>query len=148
MAGASSTNVRVRTTWRVKGETIPARDLSRTTRAENFDDYEGIRLVDESKARGTAVSASKDGAWLKFADAQLGGGADELSVRLAGESGPVEVRLGSPNGPLAGTAHFAGTSSPYTYETVTARLSDAAKGRTDVYLVLGGGQRLSTFSLR
>ncbi|WP_328871759.1 glycoside hydrolase family 3 C-terminal domain-containing protein [Streptomyces sp. NBC_00287] len=148
MAGASSTDIRTRTTWRVKGETIPARDLTRTTRAENFDDYDGIRLVDESKARGTAVSASADGAWLKFADVQLGAGADELTASLAGASGPVEVRLGSPTGPLAGTAHFAGTSSPYTYETVTAKLSGAAKGRTDVYLVLGEGMRLSTFSLR
>ncbi|MBC2906653.1 glycoside hydrolase family 3 protein, partial [Streptomyces cupreus] len=148
MIGASSADIRARTTWGVQGETIPARDLSRTTRAENFDDYDGIRLVDESKARGTAVSASADGAWLKFAHAHLGAGADELTARLAGASGTVEVRVGSPTGPLAGTAHFAGTSSPYTYETVTAELSDAAKGRTDVYLVLGEGMRLSAFSLR
>ncbi|MEV0177547.1 glycoside hydrolase family 3 C-terminal domain-containing protein [Streptomyces sp. NPDC050803] len=148
MAGASSTDLRARTTWQVTGETIPARDLSRPTRAENFDDYDGIRLADESKASGTAVSAAQDGAWLKFADTQLGSGAAEFTARLAGASGPVEVRLGSPTGPLAGTAHFAGTSSPYTYETVTAKLSDAAKGRTDVYLVLAKNQRLSTFNLR
>ncbi|MBD0841953.1 glycoside hydrolase family 3 protein [Streptomyces sp. TRM68416] len=148
MVGASSTDLRARTTWQVKGETIPARDLSRTTRAENFDDYDSVRLVDESKARGTAVSAAKDGAWLKFADARLGSGADTFTARLAGAAGPVEIRLGSPTGRLVGTAHFAGTSSPYAYETVTAKLSRAAKGRTDVYLVLGKDQRLSEFSLR
>ncbi|WP_030604044.1 glycoside hydrolase family 3 protein [Streptomyces fulvoviolaceus] len=148
LVGSSSADIRARTSWQVRGETIPPRDLARVTRAENFDDYEGIRLVDESKARGTAVSASADGAWLKFADAQLGSGADELTAHVAGASGTLEVRLGSPTGPLAGTAETDGTASPYTYETVTAKLSGAAKGRTDVYLVLSAGVRLSTFSLR
>ncbi|MEV0636835.1 glycoside hydrolase family 3 C-terminal domain-containing protein [Streptomyces sp. NPDC050619] len=148
MAGSSATDIRARTTWTVRGETIPARDLSRLTRAENFDDYDAIRLVDESKVRGTAVSASADGAWLKFADTRLTPGTSALTARVAGSAGPIEVRLGSPTGPLAGTAHFSGTSSPYTYETVTADLKTAAKGRTDVYLVLGEGVRLSTFTLR
>ncbi|MHC3473907.1 glycoside hydrolase family 3 protein [Streptomyces sp. 7R007] len=148
LAGASADDIRSRTTWAVHGETIPPRDLAKTTRAENFDDYSAIHLVDESKASGTAVSAASDGAWLKFADTQLGSGAGEFSARLAGAAGTVEVRLGSPAGTLAGTAHFAGTSSPYAYTTVTAALSAAAKGRTDVYLVLGKGVRLSTFTLR
>jgi beta-glucosidase len=150
MVGASSTDIRARATWQVSGETIPARDLTRTTRAENFDDYNGTRLVDESKERGTAVGVTAPGgAWLKFADARLGSGAAQFTARLAGAAGTVEVRLGSPTGTLVGTAAFAGTSSPYAYETVTADLSRAAKGRTDVCLVLKGeGLRLATFSLR
>ncbi|MGI5455288.1 glycoside hydrolase family 3 C-terminal domain-containing protein [Streptomyces sp. CA-249302] len=149
LVGSSSTDIRARAAWQVKGETIPPRDLSKTTRAENFDDYSAIDLVDESKASGTAVSSSSAGAWLKFADTQLGKGADEFSARVAGTTpGTVEVRLGSPTGPLAGTANFTGTASPYDYTTVTAKLSGAAKGRTDVYLVLSKGLRLSEFSLR
>lgn len=149
LAGASSADIRARTSWQVHGETIPPRDLSNTTRAENFDDYSGIHLVDESKARGTAVGAAADGAWLKFADSRLGAGASKFTARVAGTSpGTIEVRLGSPTGTLVGTAHTAGTSSSYDYETVTAGLSGAAKGRTDVYLVLSNGLRLSTFRLR
>ncbi|ANS65599.1 glucan-glucohydrolase [Streptomyces lincolnensis] len=148
MVGSSATDLRARTAWTVRGETIPPRDPARTTRAENFDDYSGVRLVDESKVRGTAVGASADGAWLKFADTRLGAGTDALTARLAGAPGTVEVRLGSPDGPLAGTAHFSGTSSPYTYETVTAELAGVERGRADVYLVLSGGVRLSTFSIR
>ncbi|PWI18059.1 beta-glucosidase [Streptomyces sp. Act143] len=148
LAGASSADIRTRTTWQVAGETIPARDLTRTTRAENFDDYNGTRLVDESKERGTAVSAASEGAWLKFADSRLESRATTFTARVAGPSGTVEIRLGSPTGTLVGTAAFDGTASPYTYETVTADLSRAARGRTDVYLVLKGeGLRLSTFSL-
>ncbi|WP_405736256.1 glycoside hydrolase family 3 C-terminal domain-containing protein [Streptomyces sp. NBC_00028] len=149
LVGSSSADIRSRATWRVAGETIPARDLTRATRAENFDDYDGTRLVDESKERGTAVAAASDRAWLKFTDTRLGSGAAEFTARVAGAEGTVEIRLGSPTGTLVGTAAFGGTSSPYTYETVTADLSRAAKGRTDVYLVLkGAGLRLSTFSLR
>ncbi|NUO47025.1 MAG: carbohydrate-binding protein [Streptomyces sp.] len=149
LVGSSSADIRSRATWQVAGETIPARDLTRTTRAENFDDYDGTRLVDESKERGTAVAAASDRAWLKFTDTRLGSGATEFSARAAGAAGTVEIRLGSPTGTLVGTAAFGGTSSPYTYETVTADLSRATKGRTDVYLVLkGAGLRLSTFSLR
>ncbi|MFJ9115302.1 glycoside hydrolase family 3 C-terminal domain-containing protein [Streptomyces sp. NPDC102394] len=149
LVGSSSADLPARTAWRVDGETIPPRDLSKVTRAENFDDYSaGIHLVDESKAAGTAVSAASDGAWLKFADTRPAKGAGEFSARVAGSAGSVEVRLGSPTGPLAATARFAGTSSPYDYTTVTAKLSAAAKGRGDVYLVLGKDVRLSTFSLR
>ncbi|CAM5443572.1 glycoside hydrolase family 3 protein [Streptomyces aurantiogriseus] len=148
LVGASSSDIRTSTTWQVRGETIPPRDLSRVTRAENFDDYDATRLVDESKVRGTAVEATADGAWLRFKDTRLAPSITRLTARVAGTSpGTVELRLGSPTGPLAGTAHTAGTGSPYTYETVTADLSAAAKGRTDVYLVLSEGLRLSTFSL-
>ncbi|MGW2896671.1 glycoside hydrolase family 3 C-terminal domain-containing protein [Streptomyces sp. NPDC001212] len=148
MAGASSADIRARMSLKVQGETIPPRDLGKATRAENFDDYRAISLVDESKVRGTAVAATADGAWLKFADTELGSGAARLTAQLAGASGTLEVRLGSPNGRLVGTARFDGTSSPYTYGTVTAPLTAGSKGRTDVYLVLSKGLRLSAFSLR
>ncbi|MEU1028694.1 glycoside hydrolase family 3 C-terminal domain-containing protein [Streptomyces mirabilis] len=150
LVGASSSDIRSRTSWTVRGETIPPRDLTKVTRAENFDDYSSgsVRLVDESKARGTAVGATADGAWLKFADTRLGSGASEFSARVAGSPGTVEVRLGSPTGPLVGTARTGGTASPYDYTTVTAALTGAAKGRTGVYLVLSGGVRMSTFTLR
>jgi beta-glucosidase len=151
LVGSSSSDIRSRTTLKVNGETIPPRDLSRTTRAVDFDDYaRGIRLVDESKARGDAVGSTAAGNWLRFTDAQLGAGARSLTARVAKEStgtGTLEVRIGSPTGPLAGTAEVASTGSAYAYETVTAALN-SARGRQDVYLVLSEGLRLSTFTLR
>ncbi|MFD4609407.1 fibronectin type III-like domain-contianing protein [Streptomyces sp. NPDC058440] len=148
MAGASSADIRARTSLKVQGETIPPRDLGKATRAENFDDYRAISLVDESKSRGTAVAATADGAWLKFTDTQLGSGAARLTAELAGAAGTLEVRIGSPGGRIVGSARFDGTSSPYTYRTVTAPLAAGAKGRADVYLVLSKGLRMSAFSLR
>ncbi|MEV6104279.1 glycoside hydrolase family 3 C-terminal domain-containing protein [Streptomyces sp. NPDC051940] len=150
MVGSSSGDIRGRTTLDVHGETVPPRDLSRTTRAENFDDYEGVRLVDEAKPRGTAVGAASAGSWLLFADADLGRGAARLTARIANEQsaeGTLEVRLGAPDGPLAARATVATTGSRYAYTEVTAALSGASR-RQNVYLTLTDGLRLSTFSLR
>ncbi|MEU4221041.1 glycoside hydrolase family 3 C-terminal domain-containing protein [Actinoplanes sp. NPDC026623] len=142
LVGASSADIRRRGTLRVAGETIPARDLTRTTRAESFDAYAGARLVDESKARGTAVGASAAGGWIAFKGSRLG---TAFTARVAG-SGTIEVRVGSPTGRLLGTARPAATADEYTYATTTARLGRAA-GRQDVYLVLGAGLRLATFKI-
>jgi beta-glucosidase len=136
LAGPSSAEPRQRGSLRVRGETIPARDLTRTTRAESFDAYRGALLVDESKARGTAVS----GGWIAFHDARLG---SEFTARVAG-SGTVQVRLGSPTGRLLGTAEVADTGDKYTYATVRARLAPV-RGRHDIHLVLTDGVRLATF---
>ncbi|AXK35774.1 beta-glucosidase [Streptomyces armeniacus] len=150
LVGASSQDIRGRATLRVHGETIPARDLTATTRAADFDDCRDVRLVDESKASGEAVGSERDGAWIAFRDAELGSGATEFTARVAREArgaGRVQVRLGAPDGPLAGTAEVRATGGRYAYDTVTARLR-GARGRHDVYLVLSGELRIGSFSLR
>ncbi|WP_432036646.1 glycoside hydrolase family 3 C-terminal domain-containing protein [Streptomyces cucumeris] len=147
--GASSGDIRTRTQWRVRGERIPSRDLSRRTRAADFDDYAGTRLADASKVRGDAVAAGPDGGRLVFRDADLGRGASRFTVRAAKETagtGTVQVRLDSPTGPLAATARVPSTGSRYAYRTVTTALT-AAAGRRDVHLILGKGVRVTTFAL-
>jgi beta-glucosidase len=149
LVGASSADIRQQATLRVHGETIPPRDLSRLTRAENFDAYSGVRLVDESKARGTAVGAVAGGDWIAFADSALRDRTTTFSARVAkasAGSGSIEVRLDSPTGPLLGTATVASTGSGYTYATVNASLAPA-RGRHDVYLVFGSDLRLATFTI-
>nr|WP_245951217.1 glycoside hydrolase family 3 protein [Phytoactinopolyspora halophila] len=148
LVGASSADIRQEATVRVHGETIPPRNLTKLTRAKNFDGYSGIELVDESKERGTAVEGS-DGAWVEFADAKLGRHASEFRARVAKGSegtGSIEIRLDSPTGPLAGTASVESTGDVYEYVTVNASLSDAS-GTRDVYLVFDSDVRLSTFSI-
>ncbi|MFI6938946.1 glycoside hydrolase family 3 C-terminal domain-containing protein [Streptomyces sp. NPDC050418] len=150
MVGSSAGAIHGRTTLDVQGETVPPRDMSLATRAENFDDYEGVRLVDETKPRGTAVGAESSGAWLLFADADLRSGARRLTARVAKETsgdGVIEVRLGAPDGRLAGRVTVPSTGSRYTYTDVTASLTGATR-RQDVYLVLGEGLRIADFSLR
>ncbi|MFF5295838.1 glycoside hydrolase family 3 protein [Paractinoplanes globisporus] len=147
LIGSSSSDIRQRTTWNVHGETIPARDLSRTTRAENFDAYApAVKLVDESKATGTAVGSSAVGDWVAFKDADLRG--THFSARVAAlTASTIEVRLDSPTGKLLGTAPVPATGDVYTYATTTANLARVS-GHHDVYLVFGDALRVSTFSIR
>jgi beta-glucosidase len=139
LLGSSSSDIRQRTTLRVHGETIPPRNLAVTTRAENFDTYAGVKLLDESKKSGTVVA----GDWIAFRQARLG---TAFTARTSG-AGTIEVRLGSPTGRLLGTARAAATADVYTYTTTTASL-DRVRGTADVYLVLSPGLRLATFSIR
>ncbi|SNY40171.1 glycoside hydrolase family 3 protein [Paractinoplanes atraurantiacus] len=145
LIGASAGDIRQRTTLKVKGETIPARDLSRVTRAETFDAYAGVKLLDESKAAGTVIGATADGQWAAYKDANLRN-AQSLTVRTSG-SGTVEARLGSPTGRLIGTATVSATGDVYSYATTTVPVARTS-GRHDVYLVLGEGVRLSQFFIR
>jgi beta-glucosidase len=140
MVGGSSDDIRLRSTLDVRGETIPDRDLSATTRAENFDAYSGARLVDETKASGTAVAGA---GWIAFRDARLTPG--PFTARVAG-AGTIEVRLDSPTGRLIGSATATGTGGVYAYATATAPLARVT-GRHDVYLVLGSGVRVATFRM-
>ena len=150
MVGASSAGARQRAALRVRGERIPPRDLSRPTRAIDFDGSQGVELVDESRVRGDAV-AGRAGAWIKFADVDLRSGAAALTARAARAApgtAAVQVRLDDPvRGPLAGAAEVRSTGDKYAYETVSAPLR-GAHGRRDVYLVFTGEFRLSTFTLR
>ena len=68
MVGAASDDIRARARLRVDGERIPARKLRKMVRAVDFDDYAGVRLVDEAKAGGDAVGLDA-GDWLLYRDA-------------------------------------------------------------------------------
>ncbi len=147
--GGSSSDVQQRATLRVRGETIPARNLSRVTRAEAFDGYAGVRLVDESKASGTSVASVAAGNWVKYADSALGGRTRTFtaSVAKAGAgTGTIQIRLDSPTGPLVGTATVPSTGDVYTYAPTSAPLTGAS-GTHDVYLVFGADLRISTFTI-
>lgn len=145
IVGASSSDIRQRSSVKVDGETIPPRDLSRTTRAIDFDDYAGVDLVDLSKVRGDAVGASS-GDWVSFRDTALRN-ARTFTARVAGGAGTIEVRLDSPTGRLAGTATFGGTADKYTYTDVSTPLHNA-DGRHAVFLVFTGELRVDTFRMR
>jgi len=147
MVGSSSADIRQSIAWNVRGETIPARDLSKVTRAENFDTYApAVKLVDESKASGTAVGSSAAGDWIAFKDADLRGSTFSATVASL-VSSKIEIRLDSPTGRLLGTASVPATGDIYRYATATAALA-RARGHHDVYLVFGGALRVSTFSIR
>ncbi len=153
MVGSSSADIKARTAVVVRGEVIPARDLSKRTVATDFDDYSGIELIDATKVRGDAVGKTAAGDWISFQGVQLGRGATRLeaSVSRATEgTGKVEIRLGSPTGPLAGTLSVPTTADRYTWATTTAQLDPRlARGVRTVYLVFTGtGTNIRDLTIR
>ncbi|MEW2142342.1 glycoside hydrolase family 3 C-terminal domain-containing protein [Micromonospora vinacea] len=150
MVGASVEDIRARAAVRVRGETIPARDLSRPTRAENFDRYAGVRLVDETKPSGTAVGATAAGQWISFDGSALRADARTFTAKVAragAGAGTVQIRLGSPTGRLLGTATVPSTGDDYRYVSTSTQLARAV-GNHDVFLVFDSPLRLAEFSVR
>ncbi|GIH89604.1 glycoside hydrolase family 3 C-terminal domain-containing protein [Planobispora siamensis] len=146
LVGSASDRIRQRTTIRVDGERIPARDLTRPTRAADFDDHSGAELVDETKTSGDAVALSS-GEWLAFSGADLGRGVTGITLGVAAATASsVEVRQGSPTGRLLGTVTVPATGGVYRWGTAAGALSRAS-GRQDVYLVARGDLRLKELVL-
>ncbi|MCZ4603760.1 glycoside hydrolase family 3 C-terminal domain-containing protein [Streptomyces sp. Lzd4kr] len=141
LAGASSEDVRLRTTVVLDGEPAAPRPvLRRGLPAADFDEQSGVAIVDRTKGSGDAVTAAEGGSGeLLYRDCDFADGATEVTVTVAGE-GTVEV---SPAGGAVSavlTSKAAG-SGPYDYRTITARI--VAEGVRDVRIGLRGPLRLA-----
>ena len=151
MAGGSAADAAAHTTLQINGDVIPPRNLAVATPAENFDDYSGAQLVDQSKASGTAVGATAPGQWIKFAGSDLRDHPATFTAEVAkGTAGTaqIQIRLGNPaTGPVIGTATVASTGGVYHYTATSTALS-GANGIRDVYLVFTGDLRIASFALK
>jgi beta-glucosidase len=150
--GSSSAAIQQSGWLRVRGPAPPPRPVQGSwVRAADFDDYDGITLVDETRERGDAVTPAGPGrGWIQFRDTDLGPGPATLTIRVAREEpapATVALRAGVPGGFL-GQLTVPATGSRYAYTDVSVRLRDpAAPGPTDLYLVLDGPVRLAAFRI-
>lgn len=146
-AGGSSADARVTASIAIAGETIPARDLSLQTRAENYDDYSGVYL-DECKEGGTAVCLSGSEGWLRFADIDWSKGASLFEARVAGgeSGGGVTVKIRSASGASIGACTVE-PSGEQEWRTVKIGLS-GAELNGDLYICLSGSVKLSHFRIK
>lgn len=137
----------------VHGETIPSRDLTTVTQAQNFDDYSGVTLTDQSKTDGTSVESTAAGDWISFTDSQLPASVHGLTAQVANAGSAtvhIAVRLDSPTtGPTIGTLAVPSTGGHYNYSTVSTALTGIPPGASPrtVYLVFDAPAELYTFRL-
>ncbi|MEU3890066.1 glycoside hydrolase family 3 C-terminal domain-containing protein [Streptomyces sp. NPDC029041] len=141
LAGASSEDVRLRTTVVLDGE--PARPravLAQGLAAAGFDEESGIEIVDRTKVAGDAVTPrAGEAGELLYRACDFGQGACEVTVEVAG-AGTVELSLdGGPA--LAVLSPAAPSSGPYDYVRLSAPV--AVAGVHDVRLGLRGPLRLA-----
>ncbi|HEX7056657.1 MAG TPA: glycoside hydrolase family 3 C-terminal domain-containing protein [Bacilli bacterium] len=150
MVGSSSADIRLSGSVEIIGETIPPRNLFTTTRAENYDDYQGV-LLDECKAGGTCVRCRDESAegWLLFADALLEREAKFFECGACGglAGGMIEVLYDDPEAEPAGVWRIAAAGSRQAWSTARFPLAGAT-GVRNVYVRLSGDVGLSWFRLR
>lgn len=150
MAGQSSADIQQAATLQVRGETIPPQDLTgHWAQAQNFDDYQGITLVPQTQAAGTAVAASGSGQWIKFGAVDFGSGVTGFSAQVAKTGttpASIQVRLDNPQtGPVIASVPVTATGGQYTWSAVTGQVT-GARGIHDLYLDFTGPLEVSTFS--
>ncbi|MFM9626518.1 MULTISPECIES: glycoside hydrolase family 3 C-terminal domain-containing protein [Streptomyces] len=141
LVGASSEDVRLRTTVTLDGERAAPRPVARDgLAAVDFDEQSGTEIVDRTKVSGDAVTPAADGtAELLYRACDFGAGVTGVSVEVAG-GGTVEVSLAD-GPPLATLTLGTPTAGPYAYATLDAPFG--AEGVHDLRLRLRGPLRLA-----
>ncbi|MEY9994681.1 beta-glucosidase [Streptomyces sp. V4I8] len=142
LAGASSEDVRLRTTVILDGEaSAPRPVLRRGLAAADFDEQSGIAIVDRTKTAGDSVTpAQSRSGELVYRNCDFGDGVTEVTATLCGD-GAVEVSLDGGAVLAVLTSEAGDDASPYDY--VTARAEIIAEGVRDVHLRLRGPVRLA-----
>ncbi|MER7841443.1 glycoside hydrolase family 3 C-terminal domain-containing protein [Streptomyces sp. NPDC096040] len=142
LVGASSEDIRLRTTVILDGAQAAPRDVvsRRGLPAADFDEQSGIAIVDRTKSEGDAVTPKGDGLGeLVYRDCDFGQGVTEVTARVSG-AGSLELSLDG--GPLLAVLTLAEpTPGPYAYTSLTAGI--VAEGVHDVHLGLRGPLRLA-----
>ncbi|MDT0392684.1 glycoside hydrolase family 3 C-terminal domain-containing protein [Streptomyces dubilierae] len=141
LVGASSEDVRLRTTVTLPGEpALPRAVVTDGLAAASFDEQRGIEIVDRTKVSGDAVTpADPAGGELVYRACDFGSGITGVTFEVSG-SGTVELSLDG--GPvLAALSTAAPTAGPYDYVPLVAVV--AAGGVHDVRLRLRGPLRLA-----
>ncbi len=141
LAGASSEDIRLRTTVTVEGEPVAPRPVvTHGLDAADFDEQRGTEIVDRTRVSGDAVTPTDGGSGeLLFRNCDFGAGITSVEVEVSG-SGTVEFSL--VGGPVLATlTPERPTGDPYAY--TTRRTDVTAAGVHDVHLKLRGPLRLA-----
>ncbi|MCU4750121.1 MULTISPECIES: glycoside hydrolase family 3 C-terminal domain-containing protein [unclassified Streptomyces] len=146
--GSSSRDIRERTHLTLDGEPVPPRAVRAAgLAAADFDEADGVEIIDLSRSAGDAVTAAggAPGRLLfRRCDLGTGGGPAVVTVRVARQEpgeGVLSLRV-----PGAGGAELTlavpSTGDRYAYTTVRGELPVPPDGVADLELTVGAGVRV------
>ncbi|MER7926573.1 glycoside hydrolase family 3 C-terminal domain-containing protein [Streptomyces sp. NPDC096057] len=140
LVGASSEDVRLRTTVTLAGEPAVARPVRQQgLSAADFDEQSGTELVDLTKVSGDAVAPTAGGSGeLRYLACDFGAGTRTVAVRVAGRG---TVELWTDGGTRARVHLSTPTAGPYDYVTLEAPFT--VDGVHDLHIRLRGPLRLA-----
>ncbi|WP_235854343.1 ThuA domain-containing protein [Nonomuraea aridisoli] len=113
----------------------------RHRQAEHYTAMSGVSRIDKAPAHGgRTVGDIHNGEWISFKPYELSG-AKGFTARVSsgGVGGTLEVRAGSATGTLLGRVSVPVTGGWETFVDVSAPLSQAPAGTTELFLVFTGG---------
>jgi beta-glucosidase len=144
MIGKSSQEIVLEETIEIFGEIVPPRNLMQLTKAENYDDYYGVRLG-ECEEGGTCIIDIDDGDWLRFDEVDFSKPITGFEARVTSETGEsrIEIRLDHLNGKLLGTCDVPNTGGSQAWKTQSCTIS-GEEGIHTVYLKFQGDFKLKT----
>ncbi|KMS73290.1 glycosyl hydrolase, partial [Streptomyces leeuwenhoekii] len=108
--------------------------------AEHFGDSSGVSVITKDTAHGgRTVGDIHNGDWISFTPYVLSN-AEKVTARVSsgGTGGTLEIRAGSATGTLLGKAAVPVTGGWETFQEVSADLSRAPRGTTELFLVFKG----------
>lgn len=144
LIGRSSADIRLRARISVAGEIVPPRSLSTWTWAENYNEYESVRL-EECQEGGTAVAPVGGSGWIRFDNVDCGTGASIFEAKVsAGEpgGGTISVRIDSLDGPAAAKCYIAATGGWHNWTTFGSSIASIS-GQHTLYVQIEGAVRLN-----
>lgn len=147
MVGRSSADIALEAKLEASGEKVPPRNLRLPTAAVNYDDYAGV-VIDECREGGSSAAAIREGAWLRYHDAEFGDrGAVFFEARVSAADGDGSIEIRSADGgeeTLLGVCRVPATGGAQKWHTVTCAVEPLA-GRRDVVLAPSAGVRVASF---
>ncbi|MGV9939171.1 glycoside hydrolase family 3 C-terminal domain-containing protein [Streptomyces sp. NPDC003401] len=140
LVGASSEDVRLRTTVTLDGDAAAPRPVLRDgLAAVDFDEHSGAEIVDRTKVSGDAVTPAAGGrAELLYRSCDFGAGVTGVTLEVAG-GGTVEIAAA--DGPPVTLTLGTPTPGPYAYTTLDTPFT--AAGVHDLRIGLRGPLRLA-----
>ena len=144
LIGRSSADIRLSTCIQVEGEMVPPRSLSAWTWAENYNEYESVRL-EECLEGGTAVAPVDGAGWIRFDHVDFEAGASFFEAKVSSadpEGGILTVRLDAIDGCVAAVYPIASTGDWHNWQAIGSSIVPIS-GQHTVFIQLEGAVRLN-----
>lgn len=142
---SSSEEILLQRIVQVEGETPGIRDLSKVTKAENFDDYKNIIL--NKGENGLNCITNQGNGWICFKNVSLHQ-RNHIRIRATtdGGEGRITVKLNDPKGDLI-TERIINTDLPWKWDDYEWEF-DAEERIHDIYICLNGQASVNTIQIK
>ncbi|MDQ0297985.1 beta-glucosidase [Salibacterium salarium] len=147
MVGKSSEDIQVQETLEIDGEELSSRDLTTFTKAENYNSYEGVEIVEEDRYETYAVGEIETGDWISFEDSLFEEKTNRFSARVATDTdnAKIEIKSADPEkGELIKEINVPNTGGSQNWDTISTDIHEIS-GNHDIFFRFEGELSIDSF---